>query len=1581
MAGPIRELRTKFEGTAKGFKATINEVKKEIRQLGPTTDKAVQEANKSYDDLLKSTGKLEKALEKSGNPKVFKPLATAIEDAKREMDVYGEVSEGTQRRLQKAVQKSEQELKKLGTEGSDSFEELESAINLVNQDLQKLGLKTGLDQTDKAAQKTTDNLKELGASGKKSMDDIEKASDKADDALADVGKDSKGLEDFNSEVDKTESNVGNLGDSVSETNNKLKETGDSKKGIAGVAEAFIGIKGSTLAAAAGVTAFLAGIYKAVAVADEMQGTMNKLSVQTGATDEELKEMNSSIRDIYSANVGPGIREIGDAMAYVKQATKLTGDELESATKEALLLQDAFGWEVPETINAARQMMNEFGYSSEEALTLLAQGQQTGVNVGNDLLDTFWEYSHAFADLGFNGEQSMNMLNNAIEAGARNSDVAADAVNEFATRIRDGSDTTREALQAAGLNADEIIEKFNKGGESGREAFKQVTDAIGGIGDASKQEQAAVGLFGTLAEDVGVRAVLALGDVEGQADKTADTLKEINDVNYDTIGEAAQGVGRKFVTGVLLPIQDKVMPGINTAIDKVTEWSGKLRKVFGSLFSDHKAEGASLLKQMGFDDKEIQLAIRSANLIMDAINRIRTIISSLFSDNKAEGAYLLKQMGLSDEQVQMAIRIANGIMGAVERIPDAFKLVLGLAKTLVSNAIAVFRTIYPFIEPILNDVVTFVGNIVGQIVSFWKSDGQQIIQAVKNAFNFVLSIIKFVMPVVLAIIESVWGSIKNVIQGAVNVIKGIIQVFTGIFTGDFKKMWEGIKNIFFGAIELVWGYINLLLVGRILKGVKLLFNGFKAAATAGWAAIKNLFGGNLGAIVGNLRTAWTTAWNATRTAFTGIWNFLKDTFNTLKSLFTGTFNIFRTVISNSWKFIWNNTKTVFNGIWTFLKGIFNFLKTTFNAAFNGYFRLVTGIWSRIFNTTKTVFQGVWNFLKGIFNTIKNLFTTVFNAYYRLVTSIWTKIWNTTKSVFNNVWNFLKSIFNFLKSTFTTAFNAYYRLVTTVWNRIWNTTKSVFQNVWNFLKGIFNTIRDFISGRVSSIYNRVKGAWDNIYSRTKSIFKNVYNTVRDWFGKIVDRAKELPGKIGDGIGKMKDKVTGGIKKVINSMTDILGKGVNGVIGGVNWVLEKLNVPEDKWVDTWDVPKYAKGTKGHPGGAAIVGDGRGSNAGQELIQTPDGKVALSPDTDTLMNLPKGSTVVSAKDTRKLLDEIPAYANGISGKISGAISGIAKKGKGLYEVGKEKLSSFKDTASSTASAVKEGVKKGAKKIKDVAFNIWDYATNPGKLLKLAMKTLGFEIPTLPKPFGEAGKKAFSLATKGAHDFIRKKFDDFGSFDSSAPGNVKSWISAAIYRTGVPSSWLGPLTTIAMKESGGNPNAINKWDINWKNGIPSQGLMQTIPPTFHANKEPGWDNILNPIHNAAAAINYIKRRYGSINEVPGIKAMLNGMKYVGYADGGIVDTAQLAWIAEGGWAESIISHDPAKRPSQRAIWEQTGRELGFFQDDQDNQEILDLLLRIANATERERAILLNDEKLAEFVKDTIDQANGENYAVSKFKL
>ncbi|WP_367134177.1 MULTISPECIES: transglycosylase SLT domain-containing protein [Streptomyces] len=100
---------------------------------------------------------------------------------------------------------------------------------------------------------------------------------------------------------------------------------------------------------------------------------------------------------------------------------------------------------------------------------------------------------------------------------------------------------------------------------------------------------------------------------------------------------------------------------------------------------------------------------------------------------------------------------------------------------------------------------------------------------------------------------------------------------------------------------------------------------------------------------------------------------------------------------------------------------------------------------------------------------------------------------------------------------------------------------------------------------------------------------------------------------------------------------------------------------------------------------------------------------------------------------------------------------------------------------------------------------------------------------------------------------------------NVDGWISEALdilRAKGIPASYEGIKKNV-MRESTGNPRAINGWDVNAANGVPSKGLLQMIDPTFKAYHVEGtsWD-IYDPVANITAACNYAADKYGSMDNV-----------------------------------------------------------------------------------------------------------------------
>jgi hypothetical protein len=141
----------------------------------------------------------------------------------------------------------------------------------------------------------------------------------------------------------------------------------------------------------------------------------------------------------------------------------------------------------------------------------------------------------------------------------------------------------------------------------------------------------------------------------------------------------------------------------------------------------------------------------------------------------------------------------------------------------------------------------------------------------------------------------------------------------------------------------------------------------------------------------------------------------------------------------------------------------------------------------------------------------------------------------------------------------------------------------------------------------------------------------------------------------------------------------------------------------------------------------------------------------------------------------------------------------------------------------------------------------------KLAVAGTGAAVLALPLIGATTASAAPAAATTAA------------TATTTYPNNLDGWIReslAIMAQHGIPGTYDGIHRNI-MRESSGNPYAINNWDINAVNGTPSKGLLQVIDPTFQAYHVPGtsWDPY-DPVANITAACNYAADRYGSMDNV-----------------------------------------------------------------------------------------------------------------------
>ncbi|MDT2485087.1 phage tail tape measure protein [Enterococcus avium] len=217
-----------------------------------------------------------------------------------------------------------------------------------------------------------------------------------------------------------------------------------------------------------------------------------------------------------------------------------------------------------------------------------------------------------------------------------------------------------------------------------------------------------------------------------------------------------------------------------------------------------------------------------------------------------------------------------------------------------------------------------------------------------------------------------------------------------------------------------------------------------------------------------------------------------------------------------------------------------------------------------------------------------------------------------------------------------------------------------NGWNSLTGTFiNLIKTFCNQAMTTLrsynapmYNNGRAwqqnnlnGWNSLYgsfiARVNQLGNDSINNLRSKNGGFYNAGRFLMQSLINGLNSMGGSLSATMNGVANKMVGGIGKGVNGVIAGVNHVMKE--VESDKRLGDWSPPKYAKGTDGHPGGLALINDQKGP-VHEEYVQMPDGRGFIAKGKDLLVNLPKGAQVLNASLTKKLKNrlDIPHYANG---------------------------------------------------------------------------------------------------------------------------------------------------------------------------------------------------------------------------------------------------------------------------------------------------------------------------------------------------
>ncbi|MFD5072749.1 transglycosylase SLT domain-containing protein [Streptomyces sp. NPDC058369] len=222
---------------------------------------------------------------------------------------------------------------------------------------------------------------------------------------------------------------------------------------------------------------------------------------------------------------------------------------------------------------------------------------------------------------------------------------------------------------------------------------------------------------------------------------------------------------------------------------------------------------------------------------------------------------------------------------------------------------------------------------------------------------------------------------------------------------------------------------------------------------------------------------------------------------------------------------------------------------------------------------------------------------------------------------------------------------------------------------------------------------------------------------------------------------------------------------------------------------------------------------------------------------------------------------AAGVSAVAAAAISLSLVPGHAEAETEPQALSAAPVIFDSASS-------KQARAIQD---SVIEQHSTAEKLVKAADAAKAKKAAAVKEKAEEKAKKAkLKKAKAKAHSKAKAHKSESRSSRSSArthmyANNLDGWIRESLdimHKKGIPGTYEGLHRNI-IRESSGNPNAINDWDINAQNGVPSIGLLQIIKPTFdyyHVSGTPHTQ--YDPVANITASANYAADKYGSIDNV-----------------------------------------------------------------------------------------------------------------------